>query len=576
MKRLCLLSLLVFLPAARSGADDAALTTQLRQLEKDIAAVRGLAFKEPVQARVIARAKEGDPKLNGYYSPKEKTLYLYDDLAGNYQKGVLIHEMVHALQDQHFNLTKLKAELHRDKYGSDADLALAALIEGDATLTMIEVLKKDQPKVAGMLEAPLVKARNLHNAFLYAQGARYVQALKEKGGWKSVDAAYRFPPRTTASILHGKGISTIDLGPGKVRGAFAVLQMLAGNPATQDKALAAAKAWRGDRVIESDAGRAWILAASDAATARELQEVLALWHRSAKETTAVTAVGAQVHVLTAASPQDLPRLAERIQGPLALEVFSTHDKKAISFGTLIERLLESDLICIGENHDSDLHHRVQLQIIKGLHAQDDRLGVGLEMFQKPFQKAIDRFCSGELGEPEFLKESDYWSRWGYEWQLYRPIVDFCRRNRLPVAALNAPRELTRRISQAGLANLSPEERNQLGPIDLDVKDHRDYWYERLAKMHGQDKASPDQKERGYQVMTVWDDFMARSAAQFQKDRQVRRLVILAGSGHIERGFGIPARVARYAERKVATVGIVVEGPATTEPITDYVVRISSR
>ena len=67
-----------------------------------------------------------------------------------------------------------------------AGLAKDALIEGDATFTMIEVLKKDQPKVAAMLEVPLEKSRNLQNAFLYAQGARYVKALKERGGWATV------------------------------------------------------------------------------------------------------------------------------------------------------------------------------------------------------------------------------------------------------------------------------------------------------------------------------------------------------------------------------------------------------
>ena len=58
----------------------------------------------------------------------------------------------------------------RAAFGSDAELALAALIEGDATYTMIELLKKDQPKAAAMLQVPLEKSRNLQNAFLYAQG----------------------------------------------------------------------------------------------------------------------------------------------------------------------------------------------------------------------------------------------------------------------------------------------------------------------------------------------------------------------------------------------------------------------
>src|SRR5262249_40974788 len=153
------------------------------------------------------------------YDIKAKTLYVFDDLAGNYERGVLIHEMVHALQDQHFNLTKLHAT---GADSGDAEMAKAALIEGDATFTMIELLKKDQPAVAKMLDSSLDKARDLRRSFLYGQGARYVKALKERGGWETVNARYQFAPSATASILHPEGVATIDLGPGQQRGELAL------------------------------------------------------------------------------------------------------------------------------------------------------------------------------------------------------------------------------------------------------------------------------------------------------------------------------------------------------------------
>ena len=236
-------------------------------------------------------------------------------------------------------------------------------------------------------------------------------------------------------------------------------------------------------------------------------------------------------------------------------------------------MLAADLVCIGENHDSERHHRVQLQIIKGLHAFDERLGVGMEMFQRPFQKEIDRFVRGESSEEDFLKTSEYQQRWGYDWSLYQPIVEFCRKNRVPLGALNAPKELTSRISKVGFAGLNEEEKKHLGVIDFQMKEHRDHWYERLAKMHGgSTKTTPEQKERSYQVMTVWDDYMAASAARFQQDRELRRMVILAGSGHIDRGFGIPWRAARRTGGKALTVKIVV-GAAPTEAVTDFVVVV---
>src|SRR5690606_37457088 len=104
-------------------------------------------------------------------------------------------------------------------------------------------------------------------------------------------------------------------------------------------------------------------------------------------------------------------------------------------------------------------------------------------------------------------------------------------------ALNAPRELTRRVSEVGYEKLIDDEKKQLGEVDFQLEAHRAYWYERLAKMHGQGDAPPERKERSYQVMTVWDEYMADSAARFLAERRLRRLVVLAGSGHVERGFG---------------------------------------
>jgi uncharacterized iron-regulated protein len=546
-------------------------------LEKDIAKVRGLDFKSPVVAKVIPRPAKAAKYIQGYYSIKDKRLFLYDDVSTAYERGVLIHEMVHALQDQHFGLAKL----HQESFGSDAELALAALIEGDATFTMIELLKKDQPRVAAMLDAPLDKAKNLQNAFLYARGARYVKALKERGGWKAVDAAYRFPPRTTAAILHPEGVAAIDLGPGKSIGELGIIKMLAAHPETKALAVQAAAGWQGDRLLEKGKEKSWVVAFANKENAKRFHEAMvklqAAQHPEDKLLRKVLTRGERVYVLEAADEAAIKNQFDRLEGMPEMVIHAAGHKNAISFGQMMDRLLQADIICMGETHDSDLCHRVQLQIIKALFACDERLGVGLEMFQKPFQPAIDRFFDGQSSEEDFLKASEYKKRWGYNWLLYRPIVEFCRKNAIPLAALNAPRELTQRISKVGYAGLKDEEKKQLGELDLKRKDHRDYWLERLAKMHGKTKVSAEQKERSYQVMAVWDDFMAASAARFQKDRQIRRLVVLAGSGHIERGFGIPLRAAERTGGRVLTVGIY-PGKAperkAAETLTDFTIVVN--
>src|SRR5262245_10731794 len=103
--RLCVSLVIVLLVSDAflvRGQQPRELDVRLRILEKDIASVRGLAFKVPVQAKVISRPADTAKNIQGYYSIKDKKLFLYDDIKDAYQQGVLIHEMVHALQDQHF------------------------------------------------------------------------------------------------------------------------------------------------------------------------------------------------------------------------------------------------------------------------------------------------------------------------------------------------------------------------------------------------------------------------------------------------------------------------------------------
>lgn len=577
------------LPVARSqpAKTNTILESTLRNLEKEIAEVRGLTFKTPVTAKRIARGSDASKGVQGYYSTKDKTLYLYDDITGAYERGVLIHEMVHALQDQHFGLAKL----HQAEFGSDGELALAAFIEGDATLVMIELLKKDQPKIAAMLDTSLEKAKNLRNAFLYGVGARYVKSIKDKGGWAAVNARYRFPPRSTAAIL-APGLNTIDLGPGKAEGAFTLIQKYADAPDAKPLIVSAVQGLIGDRTV-SDGGiaKVWQSAFDTPQHAKRFADAHAAfmsakqpdykptaspntWRRTDGATLRLILHGTRISRVEAPSEASLQAAIDRLEGSPRLEIWSAKERRSITFGELIDRLLEAEIVCVGESHDSEICHRLQLQIIKSLHASDSRLAVGMEMFQRPYQEHLDRFVQGSISEEDMLKATEYRTRWGFHWSLYQPIADFCRRNTIPLAALNATQEMTRKISKGGFAQLSDEDKKTLGPIDFQVKAHRDYWYEALAKMHGNTKVSDDQKERSYQVMTVWDDYMAASAASFQTTRNIRRMVVLAGSGHIDLGFGIPQRTAKRTGGRTATVHLAPGGnweKLTQKAPTDFVI-----
>jgi uncharacterized iron-regulated protein len=389
-------------------------------------------------------------------------------------------------------------------------------------------------------------------------------------------------------------VKTISVGPGTVRGEFGIVKLLSADMAV---AVKAASGWVGDAYSESGAAKQWIVAFASKENAGEFQSAMAAlrasqnphleplfdeagakaWKGLRGAIVAVLARGERVYVLDAPDAASFQAALDRLEGAApSVAVFDSKRKEWITFGQMIDRLLEADLVCIGETHDSEPHHRMQLQILKALYACDESLGVGMEMFQRPFQKAIDDYFAGKGTEEEFLKATEYEKRWGFAWSLYRPIVEFARRNGIPLAALNARKELTARISKVGFDGLTDEEKKELGDVDLQVKEHRAHWFEKLGKMHGARTPTDEQKERSYQVMTTWDEVMGRSAAEFQQSRKLRRMVVLAGSGHVDLGFGIAGRAVKRTGGKAATVHLEVGGDGeklAAEAPADFVVII---
>jgi hypothetical protein len=161
-----------------------------------------------------------EDQLAGYYEPADRTMYMASDLGDSEADATLAHELVHALQDQHWNLQE------RSKYRpgeGDQSEALSALAEGDATSAMFDVMiagaspgigktALDLPDDVfseqirqGMNQGPGASAPHVMRSSLaapYVYGTLFVHALRRGGGWEAVNRAWGDPPATTEQIIH--------------------------------------------------------------------------------------------------------------------------------------------------------------------------------------------------------------------------------------------------------------------------------------------------------------------------------------------------------------------------------------
>lgn len=246
-------------------------------------------------------------QVAGYYDPKAQQFHLADWIDVDAQKTIMAHELVHALQDQHFNLGRFEKWPKGD---SDAELAAHALIEGDATLAMSQYVQKNPLRVLGLLKSmgsasaaseELDKApRSLRETLLfpYQEGMLYARTLHQYGGWSNVSKAFADLPRSTEQILHpekyfvreapvkislpditrslGRGWKRIETD---VNGEWATYLILDEFLKAPSEARRAAAGWGGDgyAVYENQRGQVVYVSVSAWDTEKDAQEFFAAY-----------------------------------------------------------------------------------------------------------------------------------------------------------------------------------------------------------------------------------------------------------------------------------------------------------
>jgi uncharacterized iron-regulated protein len=214
---------------------------------------------------------------------------------------------------------------------------------------------------------------------------------------------------------------------------------------------------------------------------------------------------------------------------------------------ILQQLVKAKVVYLGETHDSAEDHQAQLKIIREMHRQNRKIAIAMEMFQRPFQGAIDSYLAGKLTEEELVDRTEYDRRWRFPWETYAPFLRFAKENQLPVLALNTPSEVTRKVATQGLESLTTEDEKYIPPVSEIRTDNAEYRQMLLEVYQQHQKAGQGNSrafERFLQAQVLWDETMAEKIAEFVKANPDYQVIVLAGKGHIIYGYGIPSRVER--------------------------------
>ncbi|MFN7876043.1 MAG: ChaN family lipoprotein [Pirellula sp.] len=216
----------------------------------------------------------------------------------------------------------------------------------------------------------------------------------------------------------------------------------------------------------------------------------------------------------------------------------TQDGNEVSVPELAKLASASDVLVLGEEHDSDGAHQLQLQIIQELINSGQNIAISMEMFERDCQGALNEYLAGRIDEPTFLKTSRPWKN--YEAH-YRPIIELAKQHRLPVIAGNTPRNIASKVSKGESIEsaLSPlHARKTTAGKDL-------YWENFINAMKGHGGMEDSDAGRlFFEAQCLKDDTMAESITDFLASHHHRPVLVvhLCGKFHSDFGLGTVSRI----------------------------------
>ena len=269
----------------------------------------------------------------------------------------------------------------------------------------------------------------------------------------------------------------------------------------------------------------------------------------------------------------------------ATPIFSitdTHTGKTMSRDALLDRLVQADVVFVGEQHMDPATHALELTILEGLHKRvGARLTLGMEMWERDAQPALDAYLHGRTNEAAFLKTARPWSNYQTD---YRPLIEYAKANNIPVLASNVPKPVASAVGKRGLAALAGFPADQYAALIQAPQDGA--WLrfqavmESMGGAHGSAAMDEATVARFYEAQTVRDETMAESITR-RLDTAPNGLVLhINGQFHSDYGDGIPRRVLwRRPLTKIVIVSVMPVADVKKVPtkldrkLADYVVLV---
>ncbi len=220
-------------------------------------------------------------------------------------------------------------------------------------------------------------------------------------------------------------------------------------------------------------------------------------------------------------------LAHAQPHPLQDRIWDTRSQVFVNADTLHERAAKSAYVLLGELHDSAIHHRLQLEVLRMLDSHGLKPALAMEQLDVEHQPAITAAQTAGERDAEKLADAGRLDRRSWNWPLYRDLVAFASERGWPLIAANLSRNEARDIALGKLTPaLPPADPAQMSALE-----------DALVRGHCGYHLPPEQMERLLAAQRARDARMA--AALEEAGRGNATVVFITGSGHVHREHAVP-------------------------------------
>ncbi len=218
--------------------------------------------------------------------------------------------------------------------------------------------------------------------------------------------------------------------------------------------------------------------------------------------------------------------------------YISKDGEPLTLSGLLVQAEDADYVLIGEHHKSVCDHNIQQQVVAGLALSDRPPAIGLEMVAVDKNPVLVQFLVRDIPLDGLEAALEWDQRWGYPFGLFEPLFAMAQARGLPLAGLNVPKEVLNKAKDQGEAGLTVQERAWYPSQVLPGPPEQE---EVLKAVFGLHQGSPDHLAGFFRTQSVWDTMMAEQAVALRAETG-RPVVVIAGSGHVEHGWGIAHRL----------------------------------